>query len=119
MESTECIAAHSIASTILLRSATITVATSSRTADSTPPGVSRSSAVVVMGLLNQAPPTVLRFLIPLSTRKPGLSEVVRRGLDTLAGARYSTTEYGSLRPPGRASYQTSACDAVPDHRAHV
>src|SRR3954451_20474523 len=92
MESTECIAAHSTARTILLRSATITAATSSRTADSTPAGVSRSVAVVVMGLLNQPPPTVLAPQIALSTGIFVLSEVVRRGLDTLAGARYSTTE---------------------------
>src|SRR3954452_23780092 len=67
MESTECIAAHSIARTILLHSATITVATSSRTADSTPAGVSRWSAVVVMGLLNQPPPTVASARIRLCT----------------------------------------------------
>src|SRR4051812_12554037 len=69
MESVECIAAHSTARTILFRSATITVATSSRTADSTPVGVSRSVAVVVMGLLNQPPPTVLRLPIALCTRE--------------------------------------------------
>src|SRR3954465_13057001 len=67
MESTECIAAHSTARTILLHSATITAAPSSRTADNTPAGVSRSSAVVVMGLLNQRPPTVLRPLTSLCT----------------------------------------------------
>src|SRR3954464_7430829 len=67
MESVECIAAQAIARTILLRSATITAATSPRTADSTPVGVSRSVAVVVMGLLNQRPPTVLRTPIPLYT----------------------------------------------------
>src|SRR3954464_11498540 len=135
MESTECIAAHSTARTILLPSATMTVATSSRTADSTPAGVSRSSAVVVMGLLNQPPPTVLRPPNPLCTRDPrtfgNLSARSRYarwrslldhrnalggrvgkalwrltvsrphpreaggsspGLDTLADARYSTTE---------------------------
>src|SRR3954453_17579758 len=67
MESTECIAAHSTARTILLHSAPITAATSSRTADSTPAGVSRSVAVVVMGLLNQPPPTVSSPRIPLCT----------------------------------------------------
>src|SRR3954449_1050225 len=70
MESVECIAAHSIASTILLHSAAITAATSSRTADSTPAGVSRASSVLVMGLLNQPPPTVLRPQIRLCTRDP-------------------------------------------------
>src|SRR3954452_24928909 len=160
MESTECIAAHSIARTILLHSAAITAATSSRTADSPPAGVSRASAVLVMGLLNQPPPTVLRPPNPLCTRDPrtfgNLSARSRYarwrslldhrnhrrtrparatsyrasepefggrvgkalwrltvsrphprralgtspGLDTLAGARYSTTEYALLFGPG-------------------
>src|SRR4051794_40211043 len=92
MESTECIAAQVTARTILLHSSRCAALVAVRTADSTPAGVSRSSAVVVMGLLNQRPPTVLPARIALSTRDRALSEVLRRGLDTLAGARYSTTE---------------------------
>src|SRR3954470_19251190 len=96
MESTECIAAQVTASTILLHSSCCAALVAVRTADSTPDGVSRSSAVVVMGLLNQPPPTVLRPPITLSTGTFGVSEVVRRGLDTLAGARYSTTENSAV-----------------------
>src|SRR4051794_22998503 len=102
MESTECIAAHSTARTILLHSATITAATSSRTADSTPVGVSRSSAVVVMGLLNQPPPTVLGLQIALPTGTFVLSEVFGEvsicSLALATGpprpAPYLTTGYG-------------------------
>src|SRR3954468_17241127 len=104
MESTECIAAHSTARTILLHSSCCAALVAVRTADSTSAGVSRSCAVVVMGLLNQPPPTVSRRLIPLCTRHSGLSEVVRRGLDTLAGARYSTT--------GTTPYSTTGTRAV-------
>src|SRR3954467_4113449 len=92
MESVECIAAQAIAAWSLSTSAAYVRATVSRANASTPAGVSRSSAVVIMGLLNQRPPTVLRSPIALSTGAFGLSEVVRRGLDTLADARYSTTE---------------------------
>src|SRR3954470_366327 len=92
MESTECIAAHAIAAWSLSTSAAYVRATLSRANANTPAGVSRSIAVVVMGLLNQPPPTVSRAPIALSTGAFGLSEVFRRGLDTLAGARYSTTE---------------------------
>src|SRR4051794_29169882 len=142
MESTECIAAHSTASTILLHSATITAATSSRTADSTPVGVSRSVAVVVMGLLNQRPPTVLRPLILLCTREPGSfgSRSARSRyarwrslLDHRKSAPYSTAEgsaalapEGSValdhrvrrraRPPKAAPRSTSEGSAALDHR---
>src|SRR4051812_12877008 len=99
MESTECIAAHAIAAWSLSTSAAYVRATLSRANANTPAGVSRSSAVVVMGLLNQPPPTVLSAGIRLCTRIQVLSEVVRRGLDTLADARYSTTESRfALRP---------------------
>src|SRR3954465_3642350 len=71
MESTECIAAQVTASTILLPSSCCAALVAVRTADSTPAGVSRSVAVVVMGLLNQRPPTVSRRLIPLCTGYSG------------------------------------------------
>src|SRR4051812_23900416 len=71
MESTECIAAHAIAAWSLSTSAAYVRATLSRANASTPAGVSRSSAVVVMGLLNQPPPTVCRPPMPLCTRDPG------------------------------------------------
>src|SRR3954464_10553178 len=69
MESVECIAAHAIAAWSLSTSAAYVRATLSRANASTPAGVSRSSAVVVMGLLNQRPPTVLRLPITLSTKE--------------------------------------------------
>src|SRR4051794_527279 len=65
MESTECIAAQAIAAWSLSTSAACVRATLSRANASTPAGVSRSVAVVVMGLLNQAPPTVLIARISL------------------------------------------------------
>src|SRR4051794_28116458 len=92
MESTECIAAQAIAAWSLSTSAAYVRATLSRANANTPAGVSRSIAVLLIGLLNQPPPTVPRAPIPLCTRKPGPSEVFRRDLDTLAGARYSTNE---------------------------
>src|SRR3954469_23390169 len=70
MESVECIAAQAIAAWSLSTSAAYVRATLSRANASTPAGVSRSVAVVVMGLLNQRPPTVLGALIPLCTRDP-------------------------------------------------
>src|SRR3954464_1298420 len=108
MESTECIAAHSTARTILLPSATITVATSSRTADSTPAGVSRSVAVVVMGLLNQPPPTVLGALILLCTTESrdfprSFGEVSIR---SLALATRPPKNRARPRPPKSAPYST-------------
>src|SRR3954465_6122020 len=109
MESTECIAAHAIAAWSLSTSAAYVRATLSRANASTPAGVSRSVAVVVMGLLNQPPPTVLGASIPLCTRDPGLQEVVRRGLDTLAGARYSTTE--------SSAHSSSGTGLAADHPA--
>src|SRR3954452_14499978 len=104
MESTECIAAHAIAAWSLSTSAAYVRATLSRANASTPAGVSRRSAVVVMGLLNQQPPTVSSARIRLCARDLGLYEVVRRGLDTLADARYSTTE--------TAPYSTTGTSAV-------
>src|SRR4051794_9068613 len=71
MESTECIAAHAIAAWSLSTSAAYVRATLSRANASTPAGVSRSHAVLVMGLLNQRPPTVLDDLILLCTGDPG------------------------------------------------
>src|SRR4051812_33213249 len=73
MESTECIAAQVTASTILLHSSRCAALVAVRTADSTTAGVSRSVAVVVMGLLNQPPPTVLGACMPLCTRDLGTS----------------------------------------------
>src|SRR4051794_1349112 len=114
MESTECIAAQVTARTILLHSATITVATSPRTADSTPAGVSRSVAVVVMGLHNHQPPTVCRRLIPLCTGDSrtfgSLSTRSRyarwRSLLDHRNDAYSTTEsHPAPRPTGTASYR--------------
>src|SRR3954454_16707545 len=71
MEATECIAAQAIAAWSLSTSAAYVRATLSRANASTPAGVSRSHAVLVMGLLNQPPPTVRGALITLSTRDPG------------------------------------------------
>src|SRR3954462_7088445 len=71
MESTECIAAHAMAAWSLSTSAAYVRATLSRANASTPAGVSRASAVVVMGLLNQVPPTVRCVLIPLCTGDSG------------------------------------------------
>src|SRR3954462_11757493 len=65
MDSTECIAAHAVAAWSLSTSAAYVRATLSRANASTPAGVSRSVAVVVMGLLNQPPPTVLIARIAL------------------------------------------------------
>src|SRR3954470_1982848 len=96
MESTECIAAHAIAAWSLSTSAAYVRATLSRANASTPAGVSRSSAVVDMGLLNQRPPTVPRPPIALSTGGFGLSEVFWRGLDSLPGPHFSTHESLSL-----------------------
>src|SRR3954462_1459591 len=106
MESTECIAAHVTARTILLHSATITVATSSRTADSTPAGVSRSVAVLVMGLLNQPPPTVPGCSDPVVHNGiQGVSEVVRRGLQGTSHppARRADLEFPDRRRPSEAA----------------
>src|SRR4051794_34183956 len=110
MDSTECIAAHAIAAWSLSTSAAYVRATLSRANASTPAGVSRASAVVVMGLLNQVPPTVRGALITLSTKDPGkfggLSARSRYArwrslLDHRTPARSSATEYDVV--PGRAS----------------
>src|SRR3954471_11356439 len=116
MESVECIAAHAIAAWSLSTSAAYVRATLSRANASTPAGVSRSVAVVLMGLLTQRPPTVCRPPIPLCTRQSGTFE------SCSARSRYA--RWRSLldhrnracpRPPKSAPYSTDRNRLVVDH----
>src|SRR4051794_5291019 len=105
MESVECNAAHWTARTILLHSSCCAALVAVRTADSTPAGVSRSSAVVVMGLLNQPPPTVSRPPIPLCT---GESRDFLRSFGEVSIRSLAL----ATRPPKPAPHSTADGDSV-------
>src|SRR4051794_22315794 len=116
MESTECIAAQVTARTILLHSSRCAALVAVRTADSTPAGVSRTVAVVVMGLLNQPPPTVLSASDPVVHRvfrdfRRSFGEVSIRSLALATRPPKAGSFFGHRvrrrRPPQPASLPTT------------